>query len=122
MSTAWRIYGEGPTKVARGSFTDTQRDPFTSRDIRFTTRGELLYAIVLAVPSTGRVEIQSLGTNSGLHNKAIDRIEILNGVEAYNGPPAEPVSWTREADKLTIAVPKARAFTHAIAFRITPVP
>jgi alpha-L-fucosidase len=36
--------------------------------------------------------------------------------------PAQPVSWTRDADKLTIAVPEARAFTHAIAFRITPVP
>ncbi len=116
----WRVYGEGPTKVVGGSFNDTKRPPFTRRDIRFTTRGEVLYAVALAIPSTGRVEIESLGTDSGLFNKTIGSVEVLNGLEAYNGPPAEPVPWTRQADKLVVGVPEGHAFSHAIAFRITP--
>jgi len=44
----WKISGEGPTKVVGGSFHDTATKPYTSRDIRFTTRDGLLYAIVLA--------------------------------------------------------------------------
>lgn len=43
----WNIYGEGPTKVAGGSFKDTARQAFTRQDIRFTTKGNVLYAIAL---------------------------------------------------------------------------
>ena len=32
----WRIYGEGPTKVAAGSFHDTDTTRYTAEDFRFT--------------------------------------------------------------------------------------
>ena len=41
----WRTFGEGPTPVPEGSFTDTERNPFTGRDFRFTAKGHTLYAI-----------------------------------------------------------------------------
>ena len=44
----WQIFGEGPTQIPPGEFTDARREPFTSQDIRFTARGNTLYAIVLA--------------------------------------------------------------------------
>ena len=34
----WKISGEGPTKVVGGTFHDTATKPYTSQDIRFTTR------------------------------------------------------------------------------------
>ena len=49
----WKIYGEGPTKVVGGSFKDTASKPFTGEDIRFTTKGNTLYAIALAWPKMG---------------------------------------------------------------------
>jgi len=33
----WKVFGEGPTDVPEGHFTDTTRKPFTAADIRFTT-------------------------------------------------------------------------------------
>ncbi len=57
----WRTFGEGPTRVAEGAFSDTNRSPFTHEDIRFTTRGDVLYALVLAEPPDGSVAIRSLG-------------------------------------------------------------
>ncbi|RME54724.1 MAG: alpha-L-fucosidase, partial [Caldilineae bacterium] len=40
----WYEFGEGPTQVLSGAFTDTRRTPFTSKDIRFTRKGDALYA------------------------------------------------------------------------------
>ena len=36
-TTHWKVYGEGPTEVKEGHFTDTLRGEFTPQDIRFTT-------------------------------------------------------------------------------------
>ncbi len=67
----WKVYGEGPTKVVAGSFADTKRSEFTGRDIRFTTKGNSLYAIVLGRPEKDEVIIQSLSTSLRLFNKDI---------------------------------------------------
>ena len=59
-SRPWKVFGEGPTEVASGSFSDAKKREFTSQDIRFTTRGEILYATFLAWPDDGSVVISSL--------------------------------------------------------------
>ena len=50
----WKIYGEGPTKVAAGSFHDTKTQEYTAEDFRFTTKGNDLYAIEMGWPSEKR--------------------------------------------------------------------
>jgi len=61
----WRIYGEGPTKVAAGSFHDTDTAKYTPEDFRFTTKGDTLYAIELGWPIKGEAVIQSLASTVG---------------------------------------------------------
>ncbi len=65
----WQIFGEGPTEVVAGSFNDTKRTPFSSEDIRFTQKGDALYAIVLKWPENGRLLIKSLAGMDGKVNK-----------------------------------------------------
>ena len=108
----WKIYGEGPTRVVEGSFKDTERQPFTSRDMRFTTRGDTLYALVLAYPEDGRVTIASLSDASGLFSRSIDKVELLGA--------AAPLRWTRAADGLQVELPADRPSEYAFALRITP--
>ena len=60
----WKIYGEGPTQVAAGSFHDTDTAAYTAEDFRFTTKGGALYAIELGWPSGGQAVIHSLGANA----------------------------------------------------------
>ena len=73
----WVTYGEGPTKVTEGAFTDLKRDRFTSDDIRFTYKAPNLYANVLSWPDNGKVTIAALG-NPGEHFLGhIERISIL---------------------------------------------
>ena len=107
----WHIYGEGPTQVVGGSFNDTKRPPFTSQDIRFTTRGETLYAIALAWPENGSITIKSLATDTGLFQHQIEKVELL-GHE-------EPLQWSHNAGGLTINVPAQKPDDHAFAFRIS---
>ena len=108
----WRIFGEGPTQVVTGSFSDTKRGAFTSRDIRFTTRDDTLYAIVLAWPDNGTVTIKSLADDSGLVGRPIEKIELL-------GYP-ESLRWTRDAHGLTVEMPTQQPCDHAFALRISP--
>ena len=42
-----KVFGEGRTKVLTGGFTDSKQKDFTAADIRFTTKGNTLYAIAL---------------------------------------------------------------------------
>ncbi len=108
----WKVFGEGPTQVVAGSFADTKRSAFTSEDVRFTTKGDVLYAIVLAWPESGQVTIRSLGENSGLWERGISQVELL-------GSPV-PLRWTRDARGLTIELPPQKPCQHAFVFRISP--
>jgi len=62
---AWRVFGEGPTEIPEGAFTDTNRDKFTAKDIRYTTKGATLYAIVLGEPEDGKVLLTEVKPETG---------------------------------------------------------
>ena len=69
----WTVYGEGPTVVAGGPFKEDF--PFTAQDVRFTTKGQALYAICMGVPTTA-VTIKSLA--KGAHDTgAITDVTLL---------------------------------------------
>lgn len=59
-TTYWKVFGEGPTEIIEGSFTDNDRDPYTSKDIRFTYNAPNLYAFVMKWPENNCVTIKSL--------------------------------------------------------------
>ncbi|MDE2265468.1 MAG: alpha-L-fucosidase [Alphaproteobacteria bacterium] len=73
----WTIYGEGPTKVDAVMFGEQHTKPFTPADIRFTTKGETLYAQVLGVPADGKVTIASLGDGATVTKGKVERVEML---------------------------------------------
>ncbi len=73
----WKIFGEGPTVVPEGSFVDTYDKNFTPEDIRFTCRGNHLYAIVLKWPEDGNIHIRSLGSDMKYLKSSILDVEVL---------------------------------------------
>jgi len=109
----WKVYGEGPTQVVGGSFKDTAGKSFTAEDIRFTAKGDTLYAIALAWPESGRLTIKSLATTSPLTQREIKTVQLLGS--------KSPLKWTRNADGLTIELPAQKPCAHAFAFEISPV-
>jgi alpha-L-fucosidase len=99
--------------VVGGSFKDTVSKPFTAQDIRFTAKGDTLYAIVLAWPETGRLTIKSLAAGTALTEREIKSVELL-------GSKAK-LKWTRNAGGLIVELPAQKPCNHAFALRISPV-
>jgi alpha-L-fucosidase len=93
----WAVYGEGPTQVVGGSFHDTDRTGFTGADIRFTTKGDALYAIALGRPEGGRIAIKALAEGSAHHPGAIGSVTLLDG--------NVPLEWKRTAAGLAVELP-----------------
>jgi alpha-L-fucosidase len=105
----WRLFGEGPTQVVEGSFNDTKRPPFTGEDIRFTRRGNTLYAIVLAWPGAS-VTVKTLGTDSPPAAGEVRDVRLL-------GQDGKLV-WSRSENGLTVTMPSQPPCDHACALRI----
>ena len=104
----WKIYGEGPTQSASGSFAD-QKIPFTAQDIRFTTKGDTLYAIALGIPKEA-TNIKALSLSSG--NGKIKSIKLVGG--------NAEVKWKQGKDALVIqpaaSYPSVNAAVYKIVF------
>lgn len=64
-STYWECFGEGPTQISSGAFSDTLHESLTARDIRFTYKTSCIYAFVMKYPDDGKVTIKSLARNNG---------------------------------------------------------
>lgn len=90
----WKTFGEGPTEVKEGQFTDGTAAAFTSADIRFTVKGRYLYATVLAYPEDGIVRMRSLKEHSPHYHGLIRDIRVL-GFD-------EKPSWVRNEEALTV--------------------
>ncbi|WYT57935.1 alpha-L-fucosidase [Paenibacillus sp. FSL K6-1217] len=90
----WRTFGEGPTRIEEGQFTDGITKMFTPEDIRFTVKGSCLYATVLVYPANGIVRIQSLRAKSPCFEGIVKDITVLGF--------SEQPSWERDTEALTI--------------------
>jgi alpha-L-fucosidase len=103
----WRVFGEGPTEVKAGMFGEEKAAAFTGEDIRFTKKGDTLFAIVLGWPSSGTLTLKSLAEGTP---GSIARVELL-GLGA-------PLSVARDPTGLKITLPPALPGEHAFVFRI----
>jgi alpha-L-fucosidase len=109
----WKTYGEGPLAEAKkGSTSQFSQLNSGHRDIRFTTKGEVLYAIALGWPTDGKILIQSLAENSAEFPRPIRKVELL-GAKA-------DLKWTRGTEGLEIQVPRVPPCKYAFSFRILP--
>ena len=104
----WKVYGEGPTRVPTGSFTDTNRLEFTAEDIRFTQRDGALYAVVLSTESRS-IRIRSLGTTLGLDSRTIARVSILGSGD---------VSFEATPGALIVELPNELPSSDAVAIKV----
>jgi alpha-L-fucosidase len=112
----WRVYGEGPSVTSpgpRGQFGGA-RDvrPYTSDDIRFTVKGDVLYAFAMAWPANGTLTIKSLAQGSADFPRGIARVDLL-GTRG-------PLVFVRDASGLVVNLPAAKPDDPAHTLRITP--
>lgn len=112
----WKVFGEGPQMASAApiqaqGFNEGRGRAFSPEDIRFTSKGNTLYAIVMGSP-TGPVTIKSLGTSAGLLEKSISGIQLLGSQES--------LKWNQTGEALVIEKPQNQPSDIAIVFKITP--
>ena len=110
----WKVFGEGPASAGAPihdqGFNEGKGRPFSAQDFRFTTKGNVLYAIELGWPTNG-VSISSLGKSAKLLDQPIKKIQLLGS--------NEKIQWQQAGDALLISQPKKQPNDFALVFKIT---
>ncbi len=109
-TTHWKVYGEGPTQTATGHLSEKKNLPFTAEDIRFTSKDDTLYAILLDWPESREVTIKTLADGAEFALTDIDSIELL-------GSPDE-VQWKADREGLHVTLPDAKPCEFAYILKI----
>ena len=104
----WTVYGEGPTQFNRDAFSRNVK--YTPQDVRFTRKGDDIYAIVMGVP-TGQVVIHALGSASPLVTREPASITLVGSTEK--------IHWSRTTDSLVVSLPATLPCRSALCFRIS---
>jgi alpha-L-fucosidase len=105
----WKKFGEGESESTAGSFSDNTATPYTARDIRFTTKGNDFYAIVLNWDENGTL-IKSLDKNA-IANARIQDVRLLGS--------DEKITWTQTDEGLKLSFPQTKPCDFAYSFKIT---
>ena len=109
----WKIFGEGPGTEASAqssAFNENKRKDLTAQDVRFTTKGETLYAFVMGW-SDYQMTIKPLALDTALRVGKIQNVELLG----FDGK----LQWTQDQSGLKIMTPPKKPSDHAVAFKIT---
>ena len=107
----WKYFGEGPTIVAAGEKREVTDKSWTTADIRFTAKGDRLYAMGLERPKDGAVLIKTLYSGTPYLDRPIARVELLGA--------AAPVRWEQTPTGLKVSLPSDPGGTLPYALRIT---
>ncbi len=103
-SRPWRLSGEGPTQVASGSFGEGKLKPFEAADIRFTTRGNTLFAMTLGKPAGGMLVKSLAGVGT------VRRVEVV-------GTPG-PLAFRQDGEGLHVTIPDGASHDYGVALKI----
>ena len=109
----WRVYGEGPTKVEGGFFTDGQKKEFTCEDFRFTQKGAAIYVTALRPSADGAYLCRTFRESkqpafNGLHHD----------ISRVTRPDGEALDWERTENGLLLRTAADPARTMPVVFKL----
>ena len=104
------VFGEGPPDVTNNSnFNESHQRAYTSEDIRFTRKGETVYAFAFVWPANGKLLIKTLARDSSALPKPIQHVELIGG---------GTVKFAQNSAGLTLTLPDKAPNEYAYAFII----
>jgi alpha-L-fucosidase len=116
-SRPWKVYGEGPSTIAtapKGQFGGAKDvRSYSAKDVRFTAKGNILYAFFMAWPEDGKVTLTTLAKGSESYPQDIARVELLGGEKV-------PLKFDRDESGLIANLPQERPNEFAYALKISP--
>lgn len=109
----WKIYGEGPSTIQnqeKGTFGGVKDvRPYEAADIRFTTKGDAVYAFCMNKP-TSDIKIASFGKSSKVSNGTVASVKLLGSNQKLH--------WRQEGDALIITKPADLLQWQVLAFEV----
>ena len=93
------IYGTSP-------WTRPESRTTSGEEVRFTRKGDVLYAILLARPKSASVTIEELSPSPGSEIRLVGKDGTL--------------TWTQEGTNVVIKLPDLLLESYAYALKITP--
>lgn len=111
----WKTFGDGPVATAPPSaggtrFNEAARHDLTADEVRFTAKGNTLYAFVMGWPDRFAL-IKPLATVSKFSPPKIQNVELLG----YK----DKLQWAQDEQGLTVIMPKEAPCEYAITLKIT---
>jgi len=128
-SKPWKVYGDNLNSILKRASNIANADlealkkqneseqfnqrtikspPYGNDEVRFTTKGDILYAFVLN-PTEGEIALPTLGFKSKQSPKKIKSIKMMDG---------KKVTFKQTDEKLTFLVPADRPSKYAAVFEI----
>ncbi len=110
------VYGEGPTTTTTapashfGGVQDVRK--YSEKDIRYTTNGDIVYALVMGWPRDKKVSLAALASGSKHYPKQVGKIQLLGS--------NSPITFTQEVTGLKITLPDEKPNDVAYALKISP--
>src|SRR5262249_5295212 len=109
----WMSFGEGPSAAPGqpghdANFNEGRASRFTAQDIRFTSKGDTLYAIALGSPDDRTLTVRSLAENPA--GGRVTDVRLLG----HDGR----LEWSPSAQGLVVKLPEKKPCDHAISLRI----
>jgi alpha-L-fucosidase len=110
----WKVFGESPAAPAQqsetsSSFNEDKRPDLTVQDVRFTSKGNALYAFVMGWPDYQAV-IKPLALDTALRVRKVENVTLLG----HEGP----LQFTQDRTALKVLVPEHKPCDYAVAFKI----
>lgn len=106
----WITFGEGPTGVPE-AFREDDQEPFSAQDVRYTRKGDTLFAILMGWPGQ-KITLKSLQQADALGQRGIAKITML-------GADGE-LPWAWDGGGLTVKLPEVPPCEHAYVLKIVP--
>ena len=100
----WLVYGEGAVKTKGGHFKEDFK--YSAKDIRFTIKGDTLYAIALGWPADSKLIVKTLATAAG----KISNVALL-------GSSAKP-DWQQTDAGLIVTLPAEKVSEYTVGLKI----
>jgi alpha-L-fucosidase len=104
-------FGEGPTRLEKGGWFVNMKGAYGAEDIRYTRKGDTVYAIVLGWPGENKAITMTMFAQDG---KAKD-VKVTNVSMLGTN---ERIKWERRDSGLIVTTPGRKADDLAIVFKL----
>ena len=105
-------FGEGPQRLEKGGWFVEMKGAYGSEDIRYTCKGDTVYALVLGWPGENKaITMKMFGQGGKAQDIKVTKVSML-GTD-------EPIKWEQQASGLIVNTPSKKINDLAIVFKLS---